>query len=74
MTEDLREKVGKNQCNRIGGCLHNIGSDTCCCDTNTCDGLDKGTCHKCHSPDVYLSNGICFACFDNQRGNDGESK
>jgi len=24
-------------CNRIGGCLHLIGSEVCCCDTDTCD-------------------------------------
>ncbi len=39
-----REKMKKlkqaisSRCKRVGGCLHlTIGSDSCCCDTNSCD-------------------------------------
>jgi len=43
-------------CQRIGGCLHDIGSDHCCCDDGTCDFQTDAPAHK--SEDLLLRGGV----------------
>ena len=38
-----KENEVVNKCQRIGGCLHDLGHDKCCCDDNSCDHQKQPT-------------------------------